>query len=82
MGGGNLWIAEDPFELFQQMLDSPVNNLDASHSFYLGFEMAKAMLAGQLGKNYNQDQALHWGHLTREEPDRHYLRTRKSGRRS
>ena len=52
------------------------NNLDPSHSFYLGFEMCKAMIANQLGKEYNQDQALDWGYLTVHEEDRHRLKTR------
>ncbi len=58
----------DPFRLFDQLLAQPgVDNLDASHAFYLGFELAKASLALQLGKQYEQDQALHWGYLTQEE---------------
>lgn len=67
----------DPFHLFDQLVDQGFSNLDASHSFYLGFEMCKAMIANQLGKEYNQDQALHWGHLTVDEKDRHRLRKRK-----
>ena len=35
-----------------------------SHAFYLGYEMAKAVTALTLGKNYTQDQALRWGFLT------------------
>ena len=38
--------------------------IDASHAFYLGYEMAKAVTALTLGKNYVQDQALRWGFLT------------------
>jgi hypothetical protein len=41
--------------------------LTAGHSFYLGFELAKAMTALTLGKNYEQDEALRWGMLTQEE---------------
>ena len=52
---------------------SGANNVDASHAFYLGFEMCKAMTALQLGKQYNQDQALDWGVLTVPETDRHRL---------
>jgi dihydropteroate synthase-like protein len=52
----------DPFELFAQMLrQTPI---DPSHAFYLGYEMAKAVTALTLGKNYVQDQALRWGFLT------------------
>ena len=52
----------DPFELFARL-----NVDDASHAFYLGYEMAKAVTALTLGKNYTQDQALRWGFLSREE---------------
>jgi dihydropteroate synthase-like protein len=52
----------DPFELFQQM--SRAEAIDPSHAFYLGFEMAKAVTALTIGKNYVQDQALRWGFLT------------------
>ena len=37
------------------------------YAFYLGYEMAKAVTALTLGKNYVQDQALRWGFLTVEE---------------
>jgi hypothetical protein len=53
---------EDPFELFREMKVE-----DASHAFYLGYEMAKAVTALTLTKNYTQDEALRWGFLTREE---------------
>jgi dihydropteroate synthase-like protein len=59
----------DPFELFAQMCRrTPV---DSSHAFYLGYEMAKAVTALTLGKNYTQDQTLHWGFLTRPENSSH-----------
>lgn len=54
----------DPFELFQALLRSGATNLDASHAFYLGYELAKALTALTLGKQYTQDEALHWGFLT------------------
>jgi dihydropteroate synthase-like protein len=61
---GQIYIhGTDPFELFEQMLKSDPK-LDASHAFYLGYEMAKAVTALTLGKNYTQDQALRWGFLT------------------
>jgi dihydropteroate synthase-like protein len=56
----------DPFALFAEMLKRDAK-LDASHAFYLGYEMAKAVTALTLGKNYAQDQALRWGYLTRPE---------------
>ncbi len=59
----------DPFELFGQMLRR--EDIDPAHAFYLGYEMAKAVTALTLGKNYVQDQALRWGFLTREERSGH-----------
>ncbi len=56
---------DDPFELFGQM--QARGEIDTSHAFYLGYEMAKAVTALTLGKNYVQDQALRWGLLTRPE---------------
>jgi hypothetical protein len=52
----------DPFELFAEM--SRREPIDAGHAFYLGYELAKAVTALTLGKNYVQDQALRWGFLT------------------
>jgi hypothetical protein len=34
---------------------------DAPHAFYIGVELAKAQIAFQLGKRYNQDEELDWG---------------------
>jgi dihydropteroate synthase-like protein len=55
----------DPFALFQQMLQR--TPIDPAHAFYLGYEMAKAVTALTLGKNYVQDRALRWGFLTAPE---------------
>jgi dihydropteroate synthase len=52
----------DPFVLFEQMGVS-----DASHAFYLGYELMKAKTALTLSKTYRQDQALEWGFLTEPE---------------
>jgi dihydropteroate synthase-like protein len=52
----------DPFALFGQMHRQEA--IDPAHAFYLGYEMAKAVTALTLGKNYVQDQALRWGFLT------------------
>ena len=52
----------DPFALFDEMQRR--EPIDPSHAFYLGYEMAKAVTALTLGKNYTQDQALRWGFLT------------------
>jgi dihydropteroate synthase-like protein len=52
----------DPFALFEQIRQR--EDIDPSHAFYLGYELAKAVTALTLGKNYTQDQALRWGFLT------------------
>lgn len=75
--------SSDPFELFEQLRHSGADgglpkNLDASHAFYLGYEMCKAATAIALGKEYQQDESLDWGFLTRQET-RHYLRSEKGG---
>ena len=72
----------DPFVIFEQLLsgqgqDTMPTNLDAAHSFYLGFEMAKALTALTLDKQYTQDQALDWGYLTQEETS-HRLTRKKT----
>ncbi len=55
-------VGDDPFELFSQMTRQ--ETIEPSHAFYLGYEMAKAITALTVGKNYVQDQALSWGYLT------------------
>ena len=61
---GSIYLrGTDPFELFAQLQASDPK-LDAAHSFYLGYEFAKAVTALTLGKSYTQDQALRWGFLT------------------
>lgn len=52
--------AIDPFALYPRL---GVEN-DAGHAFYLGVELARAEIAWQLGKRYNQDQPLYWGCAT------------------
>ena len=37
---------------------------DASHAFYLGRELQKALLALRLGKKYVQEEDLRWGYLS------------------
>lgn len=55
----------DPFRLFETLMQqTKSDNIDPGHAFYLGYEMAKANLALQLGKQYEQDQSLDWGMLT------------------
>ncbi len=61
---GSMYLrGTDPFVLFEEMRKRDPR-LDASHAFYLGYEMAKAVTALTVGKNYTQDQALRWGFLT------------------
>ncbi len=57
----------DPFQVFADFLEKYPRTLDASHAFYLGYEMAKATTALTLGKQYTQDEPLDWGLLTRPE---------------
>jgi dihydropteroate synthase-like protein len=66
----------DPFTLFREMQGREA--VDPAHAFYLGYEMAKAVTALTLGKNYTQDQALRWGFLTVPE-ESHRDRTEGSG---
>ena len=50
-------IDRDPFDFYDKLcVDS-----DASHAFYLGVELARAQIAFDLGKNYDQDNELEWG---------------------
>lgn len=60
-----LHIATDPFALF------PLLNLenDAAHAFYLGVELARAQIAWQLAKRYNQDEELDWGCAVERKPE-------------
>jgi dihydropteroate synthase-like protein len=79
-GSGKHWCDGDAFELFQQLIDSGADNLDASHSFYLGYELCKATIAARLGKQYEQDHALRWGHLTIDEVSHRRLKRRKAAK--
>lgn len=63
------WHGTDAFELFDAITQTVP--LDAAHSFYLGYELAKATTALTLGKQYRQDQALQWGFLTIPELSAH-----------
>jgi dihydropteroate synthase-like protein len=53
-------LARDPFDLFPALKLEQ----DTGHAFYLGVELARAQIAWQLGKRYNQDQELTWGVAT------------------
>ncbi|MGR9086687.1 MAG: DUF6513 domain-containing protein, partial [Gammaproteobacteria bacterium] len=52
--------AVDPFDLYPKL---GVEH-DGGHAFYLGVELARAEIAWQLGKRFNQDQPLQWGCAT------------------
>ena len=67
VGAGIHLESRDPFELFEALSNVGRNDVDPSHAFYLGYEMAKAATALTLGKDYRQDQPLDWGHLTEPE---------------
>jgi len=68
----------DPFEIMQELLASHLGpTIDASHAFYLGFELSKAATALTLGKQYEQDEALNWGFLTRGEKHHRLARSKK-----
>ena len=67
VGAGMHLQSRDPFELFERLGGVGRSDVDPSHAFYLGYEMAKAVTALTLGKDYRQDQALSWGHLTQAE---------------
>ncbi|MEZ6066769.1 MAG: DUF6513 domain-containing protein [Planctomycetaceae bacterium] len=60
------WASPDPYEVFDKFL-ATAPRVDATHAFYLGYELAKATTAMTLGKQYTQDAALDWGPLTRPE---------------
>jgi len=67
LGAGLHLTDVDPFRLFEQLLTTGPQNVDVTHAFYLGYELAKASIALTLGKQYEQDRALDWGLLTQDE---------------
>ena len=60
-----LQLAVDPFDFFEKI---DVGD-DTGHAFYLGVELARAQIAHQLGKSYEQDEELKWGCLVDEKID-------------
>jgi dihydropteroate synthase len=73
-----MWVDSDPFVVFDELRKRLGPKMDPDHAFYLGYEMAKLEIANQLGKQYVQDEALSWGHMTRNEKKRHRLKRRRS----
>ncbi|MEZ6062094.1 MAG: DUF6513 domain-containing protein [Planctomycetaceae bacterium] len=55
------WHGESPSAIFEAALNHDANSIDASHAFYLGYELARAEIARHLGKNYTQDESMTWG---------------------
>lgn len=74
LSAGKHLTGTDAFDLFDELMAARPKNIDASHAFYLGYELAKAVTALTLDKDYRQDQALDWGFLTRPEPTLHERR--------
>ncbi len=60
-----LQVAINPFDFFEKI---DVGD-DTGHAFYLGVELARAQIAHQLGKTYEQDEELKWGCLVDEKID-------------
>ncbi|QMU60998.1 MAG: dihydropteroate synthase [Gammaproteobacteria bacterium] len=57
--------ATDPYEIYPKLnVDD-----DGGHAFYLGIEHARAQIAWQLGKRYEQDEELDWGVSTKSAAD-------------
>ncbi|MFM8707341.1 MAG: DUF6513 domain-containing protein, partial [Planctomycetia bacterium] len=55
VGAGLHLESRDPFALFKQLEAAGRTDVDPSHAFYLGYEMAKAVTALTLDKDYRQD---------------------------
>jgi dihydropteroate synthase-like protein len=49
--------AADPFALYPSLKVES----DGGHAFYMGVQLARAEIAWQLGKRFDQDQPLDWG---------------------
>ena len=67
----------NPMRLMRQLQqrlaqDTSRKALTTEHAFYLGYEMSKASIAMALGKNYEQDEPLDWGMLTRPQEQHWY----------
>ncbi|MEZ6127762.1 MAG: DUF6513 domain-containing protein [Planctomycetaceae bacterium] len=54
------WQGTQPFDVFAAAL-AACSDIDASHAFYLGYEMARAEMSRLLGKRYVQDEAIGFG---------------------
>lgn len=54
------WKGDQPFQVFAAALAANPD-IDPSHAFYLGYEMARAEMTRLLGKRYVQDAAMGFG---------------------
>ena len=69
--------SDDPYEIYPKLNVED----DASHAFYLGYELAKAEISRQLGKRYTQDRNLSWGCIVPDESSGdHYIEARSTSR--
>lgn len=67
-------IAADPYALYPDLQVAE----DGEHAFYLGVELARAQIAWQLGKRYEQDEELDWG-IAVESSEKDLTRFEESG---
>ena len=63
MNADGHWRGSSAFDVFRAAIQDSTIGVDAGHSFYLGYELARAEIAAQLGKQYQQDGPLQWGLL-------------------
>lgn len=54
------WKGDQPFQIFAAAVAANPE-IDASHAFYLGYEMARAEMTRLLGKRYVQDEPVDFG---------------------
>jgi len=60
-----MYTTTDPYEIYPKLNVED----DGGHAFYLGIEHARAQIAWQLGKRYEQDEELVWGVTTKSTTD-------------
>lgn len=75
---GHWWQDSDAFALFEKVNSGISRPIDASHAFYLGYELCKAELARRLGKQYEQDEPLRWGVAGGDDSLRQHRMVRRS----
>ncbi len=59
------YTTTNPYEIYPNLNVED----DGGHAFYLGIEHARAQIAWQLGKRYDQDEELDWGVATKNNTD-------------